>query len=419
MIKGLAKTNLPNSFTATLFLNRHFAVILYIMNLPYYRQELGREAFVPDPSAAKETIELLGSKVLMEEVDKGNVTVAMIRPLLDGCTLEDWNDIQAATEIESSITDLGIISKFAVRFNDKAVDTFYSGRPKDIQLTKAPERYQRFQNRWEEFVDLMTGGPTTVLLLHSPNGDAIDSWRRQVGHHDIVEKRDPSNIRGQLGLDNYNNLIHGSDSREAVKDELKMLQSLLMPYSEVVPKTSISKSVGKSTLDILNIKDPSSIESLGEWTASGETYHRKIVVNTGTSSERLIEKVCVKFCPREVMQEWMQRRRILQRAGVDTPKLHAHQRANIIEEYIPYTLQEAYNQADNEGKLRLERLFVDIYTKILSIGFYPISLHDVRSRKNDIVLVDFGSDLGGQSKSNSLRKTEEILAEFNKIVHER
>jgi len=389
------------------------------MNFPYYREELGREAFVPDPSTAQEAIELLGSEDLMKEVDKGDVTVAMIRPLLDGCTLEDWSDKQAATEIESSITDLGIISKFAVRFDDKTVDAFYSGRPKDTQLSMVPERYQRFQNRWEEFVDLMTGGPTTVLLLHSPNGDAIDLWRRQVGHYDIVGRRDPSNLRGQLGLDNYNNLIHGSDSIEAVKNELKMLQSLLGPYSEVGSKTSTYKSVGKSSLDMLNIKDPSSIESLGEWTASGETYHRELTVNTGISSERLIEKSCVQFCPVEVMKEWMQRRRILQRAGIDTPKLRAHHRADIIEEYIPYTLQEAYRQADDEGRLHLEQLFIDSYTRILRLGFYPISLHDVRSRGNDIVLVDFGSDLGGQSKSSSLKKTEEIRTEFNRIVGNR
>jgi nucleoside diphosphate kinase len=152
----------------------------------------------------------------------------MIRPSLTGCTANDeWSDQEAANTIEEHIMKLGVITKFSVNFDVDTVHEFYGGQPKEVQLGLQPERYPEYETRWHEFVDLMCSGPTTVILLHSTNGDAIRLWRDQVGHYDIVKRRDPSTIRGTFGKDNYNNLIHGSDSIEAVKKEIAIISKLL------------------------------------------------------------------------------------------------------------------------------------------------------------------------------------------------
>ena len=80
-------------------------------------------------------------------------------------------------------------------------------------------------------VAMMKSGPTTVLLLHSGDGQAIQHWRKLVGHWDIVDTNQPETIRGKYGKDNYNNLIHGSDSPDSVKNELGLItQQLAKTY---------------------------------------------------------------------------------------------------------------------------------------------------------------------------------------------
>ncbi len=392
------------------------------MVFPYYREGISREAFVPDTTNANEIIEILGDESLLKEVDSGNVTIAMIRPLLDACTLEDWSDRQACEQIDYSISDLGVLSKFAVRFDDSTVNKFYAGTPKTTQLDMKPERYERFENRWDEFVDLMTAGPTTVLLLYSPDGDAVELWRKQVGHYDIVNKRDSNTIRGKFGLDNYNNLVHGSDSIESVKKELKIMQSLLRASDKNLAKTHSSiekyREIGSSTLTLLHISNPDFVTAISDWTPSGETFYRELLVNTGREVNHYVEKACVKILPSETLREWLSRRRILQRAGVETPKLQAHDLVEIIEEYIPYSLSDAYNRLDLDNQIILKERFVETYKRILIAGFTPISFHDVRSRGDDVVVIDFGSDLGGQASQQSTTKEQaQIENEFYKLVN--
>lgn len=51
------------------------------------------------------------------------------------------------------------------------------------------------------------------------------------------------------------------------------------------------------------------------------------------------------------------------------------------------------------------------------IGFNVISLHDARSRGNDIVLIDFGSDIGGYSENSKDNATinEKAQRELDRI----
>lgn len=393
------------------------------MNTPFYRESLTRQATVENNSEAiTELSELLTSQELASEIQAGNITVAMIRPSLQNSTLEGWADTEAADHIEESIANLGVAAKFAIQFDSDTVDNFYRGQPKDIQENLPAERYSPFKNRWEEFVDLMTSGPTTVMLLHSNNGDAIAKWRNQVGHYDIVNRRDSTNLRGKFGVDNYNNLIHGSDSEESVAREVALLTALLQKDPSDADNSSIERVVkynasflGAKTLDILGVDSPSDINILKDWTPSGEVYSTEFTVNRDGKDEHLIAKACVKPLPTATVQEWIQRREEISGAGISVPELKNVSDATIIEEFIPYTFQEAYNLSDDSTKEKMKNLFFEAYQILISQGFLPTSLHDIRSRGSDLVIVDFGEDLGGKLGSAEMTVNDVTQAAKNQF----
>lgn len=196
-------------------------------HFPYFSPEHDRTTLThfENELQSQEIIDLLRGDALLQQVTDGNVTLAIIRPELEGSTNIEGQDIELAEKIERSIVRLGVMAKFSVRFDAEAVDEFYD-ETKESQLGKNSER-NGSSNRWEEFSGIMTAGPSTVLLLYSPNGDAIDLWRSQVGHWDIVNRADPDTIRGRFGVDNYNNLVHGSDGIDSVFRELDIIARCL------------------------------------------------------------------------------------------------------------------------------------------------------------------------------------------------
>lgn len=228
------------------------------METPFFNPALDRNEVQPLPLAPEAIYELfhfldLNRKIdekttLAQQIKAGNITLAMIRPALAGmdfvpdATHLDESDLSLARDIkgadakaafalESHIQGLGIMAKFSVWFDMPAISKFYAG-PRKNMLDKAPDLPNEpgmpvIRNKWEEFANLMRVGPTTILLLHSPNGDAAEIWRSQVGHWDIANRRDPSTIRGRFGVDSYNNLVHGSDGPRAVRRELTIIQDLL------------------------------------------------------------------------------------------------------------------------------------------------------------------------------------------------
>jgi hypothetical protein len=66
--------------------------------------------------------------------------------------------------------------------------------------------------------------------------------------------------------------------------------------------------------------------------------------------------------------------------------------ATLIEEFIPYNLAEAV--ARQESRLALLPEVARTAATLAKAGFAPLGAHDWRSRGADVVLVDFGQDLG-------------------------
>lgn len=192
--------------------------------LPFYTAELARSNTEPDADALELASELLSSPLIQEEIGKGNVTLAMIRPNVGPeANILGLSDEIASEKIEQMIECLGVMTKFSFTFTPEAAAAFYAGGPQESMSKEPPRNPQKYANRWPEFIDFMASGPTTILLLHSPNGDAIPLWRSHLGHWNIDEVRDPATIRGKLGVNKYNNLVHGSDSPESVIRELSLI----------------------------------------------------------------------------------------------------------------------------------------------------------------------------------------------------
>ena len=196
--------------------------------VPFYRVDLDRASHDHRSESLSQVMDLLSDTRLEDEILAGNITLAMIRPNVgpeaNNLGLED---IDAADKIEEMIEGLGVLAKFSFNFNQQEVEEFYGGGPQDSMSKEAPRNPSQYETRWPEFVDFMTSGPTTVILLHSPSGDAIPKWRSHLGHWNIDEVRDETTIRGKLGVNKYNNLVHGSDSPESVLRELSIIRSCI------------------------------------------------------------------------------------------------------------------------------------------------------------------------------------------------
>ena len=172
-----------------------------------------------------------------------------------------------------------------------------------------------------------------------------------------------------------------------------------------------SQLLGPNTLSLLGVGS-SDIEIVTPWHQGGaETYVSDFLLTKSGEAQHLIAKACIKFRPREAMSEWLGRRKMLEENGVNLPELVVVDGATIVEEYIPYGFAEAFNSANSDSQPRLKFAFVDTYKRIVGAGFSPMSVHDIRSRGNDAVVIDVGEDIGAPSPITSCNLSIVIDAE--------
>lgn len=169
-----------------------------------------------------------------------------------------------------------------------------------------------------------------------------------------------------------------------------------MTQSEPSPGSPVNMLLGPRTLELLDVDSGDSIQVVHEWHRGGaETYVTDFLLKQDGEQKHLIAKACIKFGPREAMDEWLDRRQIMQNNGVQFPELFAVDGATIVEEYIPFEFSFAYAQGNEATRSLLRERFIDTYKRISGAGFSPQSLHDVRSHGDDVVVIDVGEDIGG------------------------
>ena len=132
----------------------------------------------------------------------------------------------------------------------------------------------------------------------------------------------------------------------------------------------------------------------------GESFIMQFSIDQTVNNEHYVDeyisKACIKIPCAQTMEDWLTRRKILNENGIPTPKLHAVSRASLIESYVPLTIQEAFMNADEHARRTIISKLNEIYSTLFDNDFHPRILTDLRSHGDDVVVIDFGEDLGGQ-----------------------
>nr|WP_206038184.1 nucleoside-diphosphate kinase [Rhodococcus sp. HNM0569] len=86
----------------------------------------------------------------------------------------------------------------------------------------AEQHYAEHEGRpfYASLLEFITSGPLVAAVVEGPR--AVAAFRQLAGGTDPVEKAIPGTIRGDLGLETQENLVHGSDSVESAEREIAL-----------------------------------------------------------------------------------------------------------------------------------------------------------------------------------------------------
>ncbi|MGV9676440.1 hypothetical protein ACWDSJ_14280 [Nocardia sp. NPDC003482] len=150
--------------------------------------------------------------------------------------------------------------------------------------------------------------------------------------------------------------------------------------------------------------EPFSLRVDFDWMRGGaETYIYGFSVVRDSGTTRYLMKACVAWGSgslAEIFQAWLNRRETLASLGISVPRLYLHDAATLVEEFVEYDFFP--HVATVSGQQRRELLHQAGITagRLSAAGFLPISLVDWRTRGDDVVMVDFGQDLGDSESAD-------------------
>jgi len=89
----------------------------------------------------------------------------------------------------------------------------------DKELARRHYAVHRDKPFFDHLVDYITSGPIVAMVFEGDN--AVEVLRKAMGATDPA-KAEAGTIRAEFGLDIERNTIHGSDSVETAKEEIKL-----------------------------------------------------------------------------------------------------------------------------------------------------------------------------------------------------
>jgi hypothetical protein len=138
------------------------------------------------------------------------------------------------------------------------------------------------------------------------------------------------------------------------------------------------------------------------WRSGVETYSLVFRVARVAGSTKYFMKACVAFADaslEQIFASWLDRRSVVKELGLSVPRLYAASPALLVEEYVDFDLYSALKHSQDRSSML--KLIGEAAGKLASRGFTPLSVGDWRSRGSDVVLIDFGQDLGPPGMTNS------------------
>lgn len=114
----------------------------------------------------------------------------------------------------------GLMGRIISRFEDKGLQVV-GVKLMRISTQLAGRHYEPHKGKpfYDGLIRFMTSSPVLVLAIRGLG--AIDVSRKLMGAT-FGSKADPGTIRGDFGVSNSFNLIHGSDSTESARRELEL-----------------------------------------------------------------------------------------------------------------------------------------------------------------------------------------------------
>jgi nucleoside-diphosphate kinase len=140
----------------------------------------------------------------------------------------------------------GLMGRIVSRFEDKGLQVV-GCKLMQISQQLAATHYEAHKSKgfYPGLVKFMTSAPVLVLALRGVG--AITIARNMMGAT-FGSKANPGTIRGDFGVSNSFNLIHGSDSPEAAERELKLFFGAgeVLTFERAVDKWVYDMSGGKA-----------------------------------------------------------------------------------------------------------------------------------------------------------------------------
>lgn len=401
--------------------------------------ENNRDIIINDLEQQKldKIIEVLGHPSLRELIDEEKVTFAAIKPRTENSKLGIESDSEGESAILSLIEyPLIPIFQIALTPSGSDLDKFYPNELRE-RLSNVSEGNS---NVWDLFKKHMLSGPTTYMLLYSEQGDAVNIWRRQIGVTN-PETAEKNTIRGRYALDTRRNLVHGSsgdDSEERVNNvrtETKWLYDQLVANRNGIKNAELdSQFLKEKDFKELGIILPNEklfiARRLFPFKRGGaesfiSAYSLAVENQNGDIDYRfIVQKSIVSFTGSKQKAEIMFKRlQMLEKAGVEIPKLYGIRGADLFQEFI-LNAKSCYDGIDIiksedtswELKEKLINQLVQMAYVLDSKGFKPLNFpDDIVFDRNRFIFLDAGSDLGGAIESDSNRVSfNQLMSQFKK-----
>ena len=175
-------------------------------------------------------------------------------------------------------------------------------------------------------------------------------------------------------------------------------------------------------LGIIEAPSPEpAMEEVHGWMRGGaETYIYRFRVVQDDEERDVLLKAIVAFSTARSLTElgeaWVERRRLLEHAGIATPHLYYAGRALVVEEFIPEGLSGFLKRRPFQSAHLFDQV-IRYAATLEKHGFCPIApFHGLRTDGTDVFAVDFGQDLGppGLSARRGRRLLREAIRWLSK-----